>query len=92
MQVYIDHFLEIAKIPWLLITNHLNFFFQCIIYWFILSVIGSYAQRIRNEEGWKWWQMPEQNFNGDHRWHKNAWDIYEDPLPKGYTASTQKNS
>lgn len=57
-----------------------------------VPVIAAYAQRIRIREGWKWWQYPEQNINGDHRWHKVAWDVYEDPLPKNYTTSTGKKS
>lgn len=51
------------------------------------SGIGSYVQRIKIEEGWKWWNYQEQ-MPGDHRWHKFNWDIYKDPLPKNYTTST----
>lgn len=48
------------------------------------------AQRIRIEEGWKWWNYQEQQI-GDVRWHKMNWDVYSDPLPKGYTTSTEES-
>lgn len=48
------------------------------------------VQRIKIEEGFTWWAYEEQ-IPGDHRWHKFKWDIYKDPLPKGYTTSTEES-
>lgn len=48
------------------------------------------AQRIRIEEGFKWWTYREQ-MPGDHRWHKCNWEIYKDPIPKNYTTSTEES-
>ncbi|XP_031620708.1 uncharacterized protein LOC116339146 [Contarinia nasturtii] len=53
----------------------------------LFFLICACAQRVRIEEGWKWWNLKEQQLNGDHRWHKFGWNLYTDPLPKNYTTS-----